>query len=96
MLKRTQSKQKSVPKAQEEAALQEEHIDLAQYSSGEDDSSDEEGGGDGPELPGIDITSLPTVAKDDATVARKLAAAKKQQKKSVRLSCIYTGVIPGF
>ena len=55
----------------------EDHIDL-EYSdsSSENESSDEEVG---EEIPSVDVKSLPTIAKDDATVARKLASAKKHK-----------------
>lgn len=42
----------------------------------DDDSSDEEGMG--AEIPGIDISKLPTIAKDDATVKRRLEKAKRK------------------
>jgi nucleolar protein 15 len=63
------------------AEIAEEQIDLAEYS----DSSDEDSSGsDGEvEAPPIDVGKLPTVAKDDVSVARKLAAAKKKQQTSV-------------
>ena len=71
MLKRVKGKAPSEPSA-------EDHIDLAEYSdSSDEDTSGSEGEG---ESAPIDVGKLPTVAKDDATVARKLAAAKKQQK----------------
>jgi len=78
------------------AEIAEEQIDLAEYS----DSSDEDSSGsDGEvEAPPIDVGKLPTVAKDDVSVARKLAAAKKKQQTSGSdTGVIYLGRIPhGF
>jgi hypothetical protein len=68
-------KSKSTKKSQPE-----EHIDLAEYS---DSSSNDESSGDEGEKERVDVKSLPRIAKDDATVARKLAAAKTQKKASV-------------
>lgn len=45
------------------------------FSSDDDDSSDEEMADD---IPGIDIGKLPTIAKDDETVKRKLEKAKRK------------------
>ena len=44
--------------------------------STDDDSSDEDATGEEP--PAFDVTKLPTIAKDDATVKHKLEKAKKQ------------------
>lgn len=52
------------------------------FSSSDQDSSDEESDLDGDEG-GIDVGSLPTIAKDDATVKRKLDKAKKAAKAAV-------------
>ncbi|KAL1742598.1 hypothetical protein HDZ31DRAFT_65828 [Schizophyllum fasciatum] len=63
---------------------------LTGFSSDEDDSSDEEVD-DTP----VDVGSLPTVAKDDETVARKLERAKRQQTDD--RGVIYIGRLPhGF
>ncbi|KAL1761142.1 hypothetical protein FB107DRAFT_255400, partial [Schizophyllum commune] len=60
------------------------------FSTDEDDSSDEEVD-DAP----VDVGKLPTVAKDDETVARKLERAKRQQ--SADRGVIYIGRLPhGF
>ena len=48
--------------------------------SEESDSEDSEGSEGEGEATSVEVGKLPTVAKDDATVARKLAAAKKQHK----------------
>lgn len=48
------------------------------FSTDDEDSSDEEALLEG----GIDVGTLPTIAKDDATIQRKLARAQRQ---SVRL-----------
>lgn len=48
--------------------------------STDEDSSDDEVEGD---MDGVDISTLPTIAKDDATVARKLAKARREQVSSV-------------
>lgn len=60
---------------------EEDHITLAEYSdsSSEDESSDEA------EVPLVDVKSLPMIAKDDATVARKLAVAKKYKSTVIHL-----------
>ncbi|KAH9847514.1 hypothetical protein C2E23DRAFT_787356 [Lenzites betulinus] len=62
------------------------------FSSDDDDSSDEEMAED---IPGIDIGKLPTVAKDDETVKRKLEKAKR--KPTEDRGAIYLGRLPhGF
>lgn len=53
----------------------EEQTHLQGFSTDEDSSDDD--GDDAPEIPGVDISKLPTVAKDDATVKRKLERAKR-------------------
>jgi hypothetical protein len=75
MLNRPKSKSTKIPQ------VEEEHIDLAEYS---DSSSEDESSGDEVEVPPVDINTLPAVAKDDAIVAQKLASVKKHQKKTVR------------
>ncbi|TRM67798.1 hypothetical protein BD626DRAFT_424170 [Schizophyllum amplum] len=68
-----------------------EEVHLHGLSSDEDDSSDEEVVDEGP----IDVGKLPTVAKDDETVARKLEKAKRQQ--TGERGVIYIGRLPhGF
>ena len=59
----------------------EENVHLYGFSTDEDSSDDDLDVGEEAEL---DLGSLPTVARDDATVKRKLEKAKK---KLVRLSC---------
>ena len=54
----------------------EEEQDFYGFSSDDDDSSDDEMAD---EIPGIDIRKLPTIAKDDETVKRKLEKAKRKQ-----------------
>jgi nucleolar protein 15 len=56
---------------------EDDEIHLHGFSTDGDDSSDEEGAMDFEAIP-LDITKLPTVAKDDATVKRKLDKAKRQ------------------
>lgn len=56
--------------------------------SSDEDSSDDDGGGATPDIPGIDVSKLPTVAKDDATVKRKLERAKRNPVSHVFLPCI--------
>ncbi|KAJ3490861.1 hypothetical protein NLI96_g1150 [Meripilus lineatus] len=59
----------------------------------DDDSSDEEG--IDTEIPGIELSKLPTIAKDDATVKRKLEKAKRNPTED--RGVIYLGRIPhGF
>jgi nucleolar protein 15 len=50
---------------------------LKGFSSGSD-SSDEDEDDDGVDSDAIDVAKLPTVAKDDATIKRKLDIAKQQ------------------
>ncbi|KAG8721707.1 hypothetical protein FRC09_007498 [Ceratobasidium sp. 395] len=58
-----------------EEAETETHL---QGFSSDENSSDEDDGDDAPEIPGVDVGKLPTIAKDDATVKRKLDKAKKE------------------
>lgn len=69
-------------------AVEEEEIHLAGFSSDGSDSSDEEDGAEVDEIPGVDITKLPTVAKDDVSVQRRLAQAKKQPVCYVFINCV--------
>ncbi|KAH9945213.1 uncharacterized protein BXZ73DRAFT_86744 [Epithele typhae] len=97
--KKTRTKgQKSEPEPAEveaEEDVQAEDEDEQQvfgFSSDDDDSSDEEVADD---IPGIDIGKLPTIAKDDETVKRKLEKAKRKRNQDVGV--IYLGRIPhGF
>ena len=56
---------------------EDDEVHLHGFSTDDDDSSDEETGMDFESAP-LDITKLPTVAKDDAIVKRKLDKAKRQ------------------
>ncbi len=61
---------------------EEDEIRLESSENSEDDDSDSDSDdGEGADIPGIDISKLPTIAKDDATVARRLSAAKAKQQK---------------
>ncbi|CAE6450310.1 unnamed protein product [Rhizoctonia solani] len=60
---------------QSEHEAENEETHLQGFSTDEDSSDDD--GDDAPQLPGIDLTKLPTVAKDDVTVKRRLDKAKK-------------------
>ncbi|KAL5526540.1 NOP15 [Sanghuangporus sanghuang] len=77
-------------------ADEDEETHLRGFSSNESDSSDEEDEDEAVnKAPPIDVGKLPTVAKDDATVKRKLDKAKKQA--SGERGVIYLGRIPhGF
>jgi nucleolar protein 15 len=55
----------------------EESAHLHGFSSGDDDSSDEDGELDG-EPPAIDVSKLPTIAKDDEAIKQRLEKAKRQ------------------
>ncbi|KAG9076396.1 hypothetical protein FS749_011824 [Ceratobasidium sp. UAMH 11750] len=55
----------------------EEEAHIKGFSSDEDSSDEDEDDDEAPEIPGIDISKLPTIAKDDATVKRKLERAKR-------------------
>ncbi|KAL0563500.1 nucleolar protein, partial [Marasmius crinis-equi] len=71
---------------------EEEEIPIHGLTSDEEDSSDDEIGGP---IEGIDITKLPTVAKDDETVKRRLEKAKRQPTED--RGVIYIGRLPhGF
>ncbi|KAG8740787.1 hypothetical protein FRC10_003896 [Ceratobasidium sp. 414] len=56
---------------------EEEETHLKGFSSDEDSSDEGEDDNEAPEIPGVDVSKLPTIAKDDATVKRKLERAKK-------------------
>ena len=63
--------------AEDEDQDEEEGGHLHGFSTDDDDSSDEEDAmDDGPSA--LDVSKLPTIAKDDATVKRKLDKAKRQ------------------
>ena len=66
--------------------------------STDEDSSDDDADMAVDETPGIDISTLPTIAKDDATIQRRLAAAKKSSLTTpTDAGVIYLGRIPhGF
>ncbi|KAI9460364.1 hypothetical protein F5148DRAFT_983295 [Russula earlei] len=77
---------------QEEGNSDEENIHLYGFSTDEDSSDDESDGGEGADF---DAASLPTVARDDATVKRKLEKAKR--KPASETGVVYLGRIPhGF
>ncbi|KAF5362834.1 hypothetical protein D9758_007130 [Tetrapyrgos nigripes] len=76
---------------QEEEEEEEEEEMLHGFSTDDDDSSDDE---DFVE-PTIDVGKLPTVAKDDATVKRKLEKAKRESTED--RGVLYLGRLPhGF
>ncbi|CAE6417727.1 unnamed protein product [Rhizoctonia solani] len=77
----------------EEEEGDEEEAHIQGFSTDEDSSDDE--GDEAPELPGIDLAKLPTVAKDDVTVKRRLDKAKKELAKD--RGVLFLGQIPhGF
>lgn len=70
--KQQNTKPKKLPRPAEDSLSSEEEVVLHGFSSDEDDSSDDE--------PAVfDVEKLPTVAKDDAAVKRKLEKAQRQQ-----------------
>ncbi|CAE6465227.1 unnamed protein product [Rhizoctonia solani] len=78
---------------QSEEGEEDEENHIRGFSTDED-SSDEDGS-EAPEIPGIDLAKLPTIAKDDAIIKRRLDMAKKQpvQDRGV----LFLGQIPhGF
>ncbi|RPD61049.1 RNA-binding domain-containing protein [Lentinus tigrinus ALCF2SS1-7] len=100
--KEKKSKAKAAPEPEPEPEVEAEEAadaevdadaeDFYGFESDDDDSSDEEMAED---IPGIDIGKLPTVAKDDETVKRKLEKAKR--KPTDDRGVIYLGRIPhGF
>ncbi|KAM5544528.1 hypothetical protein V8D89_001426 [Ganoderma adspersum] len=82
------------PEAEEEEVVEENEVEEEEFygfESDDDDSSDEEVD----DIPGIDLGKLPTIAKDDATVKRKLEKAKR--KPTEDRGVLYLGRIPhGF
>ncbi|OCH93018.1 hypothetical protein OBBRIDRAFT_772212 [Obba rivulosa] len=98
---RTPSPKPSQPAEEEEGSGPDEDAESGDEEDGhlwgfstddEDDSSDDEISG---ELDGLDVSKLPTIAKDDAVVKKKLEKAKKQPAGD--LGVIYLGRIPhGF
>ncbi|KZS94272.1 RNA-binding domain-containing protein [Sistotremastrum niveocremeum HHB9708] len=93
--KKPSKKQNAGKKGKAAEAVEEEEIHLAGFSSDGSDSSDEEDGAEVDEIPGVDIMKLPTVAKDDVSVQRRLAQAKKQP--TAHRGVLYVGRIPhGF
>ncbi|KAL5486035.1 NOP15 [Sanghuangporus weigelae] len=89
-------KDEEVSGEEEEDANQDEQMHLRGFSSNESDSSDEEDEDDAlNKAQPVNVGKLPTVAKDDATVKRKLDKAKRQA--SEERGVIYLGRIPhGF
>ncbi|KAF9446769.1 hypothetical protein P691DRAFT_707995 [Macrolepiota fuliginosa MF-IS2] len=80
---------------EEEGASGNDH--LHGFSTDEDDSSDEdeEAGEDKPGLSAFEISKLPTVAKDDESVKRRLEKAKRQPTED--RGVVYIGRLPhGF
>ncbi|CAE6377267.1 unnamed protein product [Rhizoctonia solani] len=70
-----------------------EEAHIQGFSTDEDSSDDD--GDEAPELPGIDLAKLPTVAKDDATVKRRLDQARKETVRD--RGVLFLGQIPhGF
>ncbi|KAF9257488.1 RNA-binding domain-containing protein [Marasmius fiardii PR-910] len=71
---------------------EEQEIEIHGLTSDEEDSSDDEIGGP---IEGIDIAKLPTVAKDDKSVQRRLDKAKRQPTED--RGVLYIGRLPhGF
>ncbi|KAG6879691.1 hypothetical protein C0992_012989, partial [Termitomyces sp. T32_za158] len=71
-----------------------EDLHLHGFSTDDDDSSDEDDDIDN-EAPALDISKLPTIAKDDATVKRRLEKAKRQNSED--RGVVYIGRVPhGF
>ncbi|KAG9096103.1 hypothetical protein FRC06_009046 [Ceratobasidium sp. 370] len=55
---------------------EEEETHIRGFSSDEDSSDEDDD--EAPEIPGVDVSKLPTIAKDDVTVKRKLERAKNE------------------
>ncbi|KAK7062841.1 nucleolar protein [Paramarasmius palmivorus] len=87
-----QSSQSEPEKVDEEEEQEEEEDEIPLHGlTSDEDSSDD----DMEEPEGIDIGKLPTIAKDDATVKRKLEKAKRQPTEN--RGVIYLGRLPhGF
>ncbi|KAJ6513398.1 hypothetical protein C8R45DRAFT_891557 [Mycena sanguinolenta] len=100
--KSKQSKPVPVPEPEPELTLADEAADsdssedepLHGFSTDDDDSSDDDGYMD-VEVSAFDVAKLPTIAKDDATVKRKLENAKRQP--TADRGVLFLGRIPhGF
>jgi len=75
---------------EEDSGSSEEELLHGLSSDDDQDSSDEE-----IEIPGIDVSKLPTIAKDDKTVKQKLEKAKRQPTED--RGVVYLGRVPhGF
>ncbi|THH00203.1 hypothetical protein EW026_g2264 [Hermanssonia centrifuga] len=84
--------EQSVGEAEDTGHAEEEDVQFFGFATDEDDSSDEEMDA---EPDALDVSKLPTIAKDDATVKRKLEKAKR--KPTEDRGVIYLGRIPhGF
>jgi len=76
----------------EEESEEEEEVHLRGFSPSSDSSDEDD---DVDEAPPLDVSKLPTIAKDDETVRRKLEKAKKQPTQD--RGVLYLGRIPhGF
>ena len=104
--KKEKPRKSPTPEPSDEESSKEEEVLLHGFSSDDDDSSDEDN-----EPSAFDVEKLPVIAKDDATVQRKLEKAKKQpvsmcslwiwplliNKQTEERGIIYLGRIPhGF
>ena len=79
--------------AEDEDKDKDEGSHLHGFSTDDDDSSDEEDAmDDGPSE--FDVSKLPTIAKDDATVKHKLDKAKRQPVRLLFLLIIHLLLIP--
>jgi len=84
----------SEPISADEAEDSDEDAPLHGFSTDDDDSSDDDGYMD-VEVSAFDVAKLPTIAKDDATVKRKLENAKRQP--TADRGVLFLGRIPhGF
>ena len=75
----------------EEPSDDDEDVHLHGFSTDDDDSSDEDDAMDD-EPSAFDVSKLPTIAKDDATVKRKLEKAKRQPVHLCFLPIAFTGL----
>lgn len=80
--------QPSADESDEPGSSSEESVHLHGFSTDDDDSSDDEEGMNDDPLP-IDLGKLPTIAKDDAIVKRKLEKAKRKPVRSPSLYLVY-------
>lgn len=78
--KKSKSKAQEKAKVVEEENAEESEIEIPLHGlSSEDEDSSDDDDDDFVDAPAVDVSKLPTIAKDDATVKRKLEKAKMKR-----------------